>query len=195
MEDARKGIVVPGVEPVTLELGPARLTRYGRGLMAALGHPHFAPRDGVIDSARFIMGLAAMASYSDFAENKILNHSMGKESWTMPTTVAMALCTETPTDAKTGATIVEAGYTGYARKVIAASALSAASGGEIKNSEALTFAECTASSSVVQSFGICDSSTKGAGNLIAWGTVTSVTISTTQTPANVAANALVVTLD
>src|SRR5262249_25543754 len=101
----------------------------------------------------------------------------------------------TPTDSSTGDTIVEASYTGYARKVVAASALSAASGGEIKNSEALTFAECTAGSSTIVGVAVCDSSTKGAGNVIGWGTITSTVISTTQTRPTIAANGLVVAQD
>lgn len=189
MKRTKGGILVPGAEPVLLNLHRARLTYYGRALVER------ADPEGVTEAGRFLLGLENMASYSDFSENKILNHSMGKESWTMPATVAMALCTVVPTDSSTGASITEATYTGYARKVIAASALGAASGGEIKNSEALTFAECTSGSSTIIGFAVCDSSTKGAGNAICWGTITSTVISTTQTPPQVAANGLVLSLD
>lgn len=182
-------LLVPESQGVQLKLGRARLTYYGRALLQ-----HADPQ-GITDAGRFLMGLENMASFSDFAENKILNHAMGKESWTMPTTVAVALCTVVPTDTSTGVSITEGSYTGYARKVVAASALSTASGGEIKNSEALTFAECTSGSSTIIGFAVCDSSTKSAGNAIAWGTVTSTVISTTQTPPNVAANGLVVSQD
>lgn len=136
-----------------------------------------------------------LASKSDYLENKNLDHNLGDGAYTMPTTVALALCTVVPTDSSTGSSITEANYTGYARKAIAASALSAASGGTKKNSEALTFAACTEGSSTVIGFAICDSSTTGAGNILYWGTCTSTVISTTQTPATVAAEALVVTED
>jgi hypothetical protein len=135
------------------------------------------------------------ASKSDFLENKVLDHCLGDGSYTSPATVALALCTEAPTDAKTGATIVEAGYTGYARKAVAASALSAAASGSKTTSEALTFAECTASSSTIVGWALCDSSTKGEGNVLYWGTATSTVISTTQTPATIPTGGLVCTED
>lgn len=136
-----------------------------------------------------------MASKSDYLENKDLDHNLGDGSFTMPSTVALALCTTIPTDASTGATIVEATYTGYARLVIAAADLSAAASGSKTNSNALTFAACTSGSSTIIGFAICDSSTTGAGNVLYWGTCTSTVISTTQTPATVAIGGLVVTED
>lgn len=135
-----------------------------------------------------------MASFSDYAENKILDHAFGDGSWTSPT-VYLALCTVVPTDASTGSTITEATYTGYARLIINASDMSAASSGSKTNSSALTFAACTASSSTIVGFAVCDSATTGAGNVIMWGTVTSKVIDTSNTPATVAASALVATLD
>lgn len=189
MRRTKSGIILPDPQPVTLDLQRARLTYYGRALLRK------ADPEGITEAGRFLLGIQNMAGASDYSENKTLNHLMGKEAWTMPTTVALALTTVTPTDSMTGATITEPTYTGYARKVIAAAALSAASGGEIKNAEALTFAECTAGSSTIIGFAVCDSSTKGAGNALAWGTITSTAISTTQTPPNVPANALVITAD
>jgi len=136
-----------------------------------------------------------MASLSDYAENKILDHVLGKTSFTMPSTVALALCTTVPTDASTGATIVEATYTGYARKVIAASDLNAAASGQTTNGTAITFAACTGGTSTIVGFAILDNSTIGAGNVLLWGTCTSTVISTTQTPATIVINGLTVTLD
>lgn len=136
-----------------------------------------------------------MASKSDYLELKVLDHCLGDGSFTMPATVALALCTATPTDASTGATITEATYTGYARQTIAASDLSAASSGSKTNSSAITFAACTGSSSTIIGFAICDSATTGAGNVLYWGTVTSKVIDTSNTPATVATSALVVTED
>lgn len=134
-----------------------------------------------------------MASKSDYLENKVLDHCLGDGSFTMPAAIYLALCTAVPTDASTGATLTEANYTGYARKQIAASDLSAASSGSKTNSSAITFADCTAGSSTVVGFAICDASTNG--NVLYWGTVTSKTIDTSNTPATVAASALVVTED
>lgn len=136
-----------------------------------------------------------MASKSNYLENKVLDHCLGDGSFTMPAAVYLALCTVVPTDASTGATITEANYTGYARKQIAASDLSAASSGSKTNSSAITFADCTAGSSTIVGFAILDSGTTGAGNVLYWGTVTSKTIDTSNTPPTVAVGALVVTED
>lgn len=134
-----------------------------------------------------------MASKSDYLENKVLDHCLGDGAYTMPSAVYLALCTVVPTDASTGSTITEASYTGYARKQINASDLSAASGGSKTNSSALEFAACTAGSSTVIGFAIVDASS--AGNILYWGTVTSKVIDTSNTPATVAASGLVVTED
>lgn len=136
-----------------------------------------------------------MASKSNYLENKDLDHNLGKSAFTMPTTVAMALTTVTPTDAMDGTTITEATYTGYARKTIAAADLNAASGGTSTNANAITFAACTGGSSTIIGFAICDNATTGAGNVLYWGTVTSKVIDTSNTPATVAAGGLSVSED
>lgn len=133
-------------------------------------------------------------SFSDYLELKVLDHVLGKTSFTMPATVAAALCTVTITDAMTGATITEATYTGYARKAIAASDLNAASSGSSTNANAITFANCTASSSTIIGVAVVDNTTTGAGNLLAYSDVTSKTVDVNNTPATLAASALTVTL-
>ncbi len=135
-----------------------------------------------------------MASKSDYLENKILDHNLGDGAYTSPTAY-LALCTVVPTDASTGATLTEATYTGYARLIINASDMSAASSGSKTNSAALTFAACTAGSSTIIGFAIVDSVTTGAGNVLYWGTVTSKVIDTSNTPPTVAIGALVITED
>lgn len=134
-------------------------------------------------------------SYSEYAASAILAHSVGKTSWTMPTTY-IALCTTLPTSASTGATIVEATYTGYARIATSGDwgSPTSATPCTIFNSSAITFAACTGSTSTIVGFAIVDSVTTGAGNVIAWGSCTSTVISTTQTPATFAINALEATL-
>lgn len=134
-----------------------------------------------------------MASFSDYWENAILDATFGDPDVTITPPVYLALCTTVPTDASTGSTIVEASYTGYARKSIAAADMSAAASGSKTNSNAITFAACTAGTSTVIGWAICDAST--VGNVLVWGTCTSTVISTTQTPATVAIGGLVVTLD
>jgi hypothetical protein len=135
-----------------------------------------------------------VASFSDYLELKVLDHIFNDPSYTAPTPY-LALCTSVPTDASTGATIVEANYTGYARLAIATSDMSAAASGSKTNSAQLTFAACTSGSSTIIGWAVCDASGTGAGNVLCWGTATSTVISTTQTPPVVAVSGLVVTLD
>ena len=128
---------------------------------------------------------------STYCENSVLGHAMGKTSWTMPAAIYLALCTSIPTAASTGTTIVEASYTGYARKQIAAADLNAASAGQMTNANAITFAACSGSTSTIIAFAICDAAT--VGNVIYWGSITSKVIDVSNTPATVAAGALVLT--
>lgn len=130
-------------------------------------------------------------------ESKMLDHSFGDGVWTVGSPVYLALVTVPVVETDTAATITEAVYTGYARLPIAAADMSPAVNGSKTNANPLTFADCTAMPSGPQSivgFAIC-SSASGAGDVIWYGTLPTVTISTTQTPATVAAGALVVTQD
>lgn len=137
-----------------------------------------------------------MPGFSDYWELAVLDGVFGDPTTpTITAPVYLALCTVVPDDTKTGATITEANYTGYARKAIAAADMSAAAAGSKTNSNALTFAACTGGSSTIIGWAICDASGTGAGNVLAWGTCTSTVVSTTQTPATVAIGGLVVTLD
>lgn len=181
-EDLMIARIGSGVE---LALHPGRLSRYGRELARAAEHHR---GDGISDAARWLMGLE-LASKSDYLENKNLDHNLSDGAFTMPEKVYLALCTSVPEDSKTGTTIAEASYTGYARKQVEAASLSAAASGTKKNSAEITFAECTASSSTIIGWALCDALT--VGNMLYWGTATSTVISTTQTPPKIAVEALV----
>lgn len=135
-----------------------------------------------------------MASKSDYMELKVLDHAFNDGTFTAAT-VYLALCTTIPTDASLGTNIVEATYTGYARLIINASDMSAAASGSKTNSAALTFAACTAGSSTIVGFAICDNSGTGAGNIHYWGTTTSKVIDTSNTPPTIAIGGLVVNED
>jgi hypothetical protein len=136
-------------------------------------------------------------SFSDYAENKILDHLVGKTSWTMPT-VYVALCTSAPTDSSTGATIVEPSTSGtaYARKSTAGADWEAAASGANQNANAITFATATGAGwGTITHFALVDSGTVGAGNMLAWGSLTvSKAISAGDT-ASFAAGDLDITLD
>ena len=134
-----------------------------------------------------------MASFSDYLENAVLDHIFGDGTLTITAPVYLALCTAAVDDTDTGSTITEANYTGYARKSIAASDMDAAASGAKTNGAAITFAACTAGTSTITYWAICDAAT--LGNMLCWGTCTSTVISTTQTPATIAIGGLDVTLD
>lgn len=183
----RDKLLRPADGLVVLEFHKPQLSDYSREV---LGADH--PPEGISDLAAWYMGLM-LAGKSNYLSNKILDHNLGDGAFTSPATVAIALCTAVPTAASTGATITEASYTGYARRVVAAAALSAAASQSKTNSEALPFAECTAGSSTIIGYAVNDSSTKGAGNNLYWGSCTSTVISTTQTPPTVATGGLIAT--
>ncbi len=138
-----------------------------------------------------------MSGMSEYAEAAVLNHILGISAFTMPATVALALTTVVPTNSNTGATITEPTYTGYARLAITSADWAAIVAGDpstISNAVQLAFANCTAGTSTIVGFAICDSLTTGAGNMLLYGSVPSTVISSTQTPATLAAGALEVTL-
>lgn len=179
-------------EPVRgLRLENPRLSDYSKGMLRERDRRFIQKH---MDEWGFAP-MAGGASFSDYLELKVLDHIFNDGTFTVPSTVALALCTTAPTDASTGATLVEATYTGYARLAIAASDMSAAAAGSKTNSAVLTFAACTASSSTIIGWATADSASTGAGNVLVWGTATSTVISTTQTPATIAASGLVVNLD
>src|SRR4249920_148253 len=89
-------------------LNPGRLSDYGRWLVDCQ-----VPR-----------GLTA-ASFSDYLENKVLDHIFNDGTYSVPT-ASLGLWTSALTDASTGATAGEAAYTTYARVTIGAADMSAA---------------------------------------------------------------------
>lgn len=140
-------------------------------------------------------------TYSNYIETHVLDYVTGKVSTAFTVTpIFLCLCTVVPDSSKTGATITEATYTGYARFSMNAAAWNSASSGgagaasSVSNSGTITFAACTAGSSTIIGWALCDSGTIGAGNMLAWGSATSTVISTTQTPPTVSASGLNITL-
>ena len=99
-----------------------------------------------------------MAEFSDFMENKIIDHMLRNQAYTPPATVYVALYTDDPTDADTG-TEVSGGA--YARQSVT---LSAASGGATSNSADITFPTATADWGTITHVLLRDAST--GGNLL-----------------------------
>lgn len=203
------------MEPIYLELQPAQMTEYGRRwtedrltvierhldvmrdihALAEAEHARWAEIEAQLRAEG--VPTAISSGVSQYGMSHLVDHINGKTSFTMPTTVALALATAAPTSTTTGATVTEAAYTGYARLAIAGAgwnAATAATPSVATNVNTLTFGACTAGTSTLLGFILADSSTTGAGNALWYGTLTSTVISTTQTPPTVAATALSVSM-
>ncbi len=128
-------------------------------------------------------------SKTDFLENKLIDHQLGKTAYVMPT-VHVGLLTAAPSDAG-GGTEVTGGA--YARKATGAVDWAAAASGSAANANVLTFPTATASWGTVTHFALYDAAT--AGNMLRWAVLTaSKTIASGDT-ASFAAGSLTVTED
>lgn len=101
-----------------------------------------------------------MAEFSDYYEDKIIDHMFRAVAFTPPATIYLALYTVAPTDAG-GGTEVSGG--GYARQSVA---LDVASGGATANTSDITFPTATADWGTVVAVGIFDAEI--GGNLLMW---------------------------
>ncbi len=119
-----------------------------------------------------------MGSFSDYAENKILDHITGKTSFTKPTAY-VALSTADPLD--TGAGIAEPVGNGYARVTTAGADWDAAASGAVANAAAITFPTASGSWGTISHFALFDAAT--SGNMLAHSALTaSQAITTNQIP-------------
>jgi hypothetical protein len=116
-------------------------------------------------------------SKSNYAEDKINNHIMGKTAFTMPS-VWVALFTAAPTDAGGG---TEVSGNAYARVATTGSTWNTSASGLITNALAITFPAATGSWGTVGWWATFDAST--AGNMLLWAALTtSVSPTTGNTP-------------
>src|SRR4029077_11088323 len=122
-----------------------------------------------------------MAGRSNAVELKVLELLVGKTAYTVTAPLFLALTTSAVAETDTAGSITEAAYTGYARKSVAAADWGAAAAGQIANVNAITFAACTGGTSTLLGFALCTSSS-GAGDIQAFGTLPSLVVSPTQTP-------------
>jgi hypothetical protein len=128
-----------------------------------------------------------MAEFSNYLENKILDHVLKNVSYTSPTTVYVGLFTTDPTDAGTG-TEVSGGS--YARQVLS---VTTASGGIVTSSGDVTFPQATANWGTISHIGILDALT--SGNLLMHTPLTTSKTIETGDILKVSSGNLTVTLD
>lgn len=128
-------------------------------------------------------------SLSDYSENKVLDHIVGKTSFTMPDTF-LALYTVAPTDAG-GGTQVTGGS--YARVDVLAANFNAAASGSITNAQTITFPTATANWGTVVAAALFDAVT--AGNMLIWGDLTTSKAVNTGDTLSFPASSITFTLD
>jgi len=102
-----------------------------------------------------------MGSFSDYMENKVIDHMLRNQAFTPPSTLYVALYTVSPSDSGGGTEVSGGSYT---RQTVT---LSAASSGSTSNSADVTFPTATADWGTIVAVGILDNSS--GGNLLAWG--------------------------
>jgi hypothetical protein len=96
-----------------------------------------------------------MAEFSNYLENKVLDHVLRNTSYTSPTTVYVGLFTTDPTDAGSG---TECTGSAYARQVLS---VTTASGGIVTSSADVTFPQATGSWGTITHIGLLDALTSG----------------------------------
>lgn len=109
-----------------------------------------------------------MGNFSNYAENKALDHVLKVAAYTPAMNLYFSLHTADPTDAGTGAEV--ANSNNYAR--VLCNVWNAAAARLADNTGAVSFAQASGAWGTVTHWGIWDSGTYGAGNLIAYGAFT-----------------------
>jgi len=107
---------------------------------------------------------------TNYSENKILDHILMNTAYPRPANLFLALCTADPGEGATGANIVEPVAMGYERQPC--DDWGSAASRAIANDAAITFPTATGTWGTMAYFAILDSVTAGAGNVIAYGTIT-----------------------
>lgn len=105
-----------------------------------------------------------MGGFSNYWENKILDHVFGKGGYTPPT-IYVALSTADPLDDASG--LAEPSGNGYARVQTSASDWSQASGGSLSNAGDITFGAAAGSWGTITHFALFDAA--NGGNMLAHG--------------------------
>ena len=104
-------------------------------------------------------------SFSNYLETKVLDHVFGGTAYTAPGTLYLGLHTSNPAEDDSGTEVSTSG-TAYARQTVAFTT----SGDTTSNTAAVEYPTATASYGTVSHVGVYDAST--AGNLLAYGALT-----------------------
>jgi hypothetical protein len=128
-----------------------------------------------------------MAEFSDYLENKILDHVLKNVSYTSPTTVYVGLFTAAPTDTTSGTEVSGGSYARQALSVTTASA------GITTSSADINFPQAGASWGTISHIGVLDALT--SGNLLMYTPLTTAKTIDTGDILKISSGNLSVTLD
>lgn len=128
-----------------------------------------------------------MAEFSDYLENKLLDHVLNNASFTSPTTTYVGLYTAAPDDTG-GGTEVSGGS--YARQELS---VSTASGGVVTSDADIEFPQATGNWGTVVAVGIFDAVT--SGNLLMYTDLTTSKTIESGDILKITSGSLTVTLD
>lgn len=134
-----------------------------------------------------------MTNFSNYLEQQLLGVSLLGSSFTAPATVYLSLATSIASDGDSFTEV--ATNTAYARLAIDFSEPTSPNDYTVVNSSDLTFATATTPWGTVAHFGIFDTETIGAGNLLYWGDLTTSRSVQTNDVLEVLAGNLTVRLD
>jgi hypothetical protein len=104
-----------------------------------------------------------MAGFTDYLEDKVLDHVFGGTAYTAPTTLYVGLFTSSPSDTGGG---TECSGGSYARKSMPDMTISGTSPTQASNGAAVEFVTATGSWGTITHTGIFDASS--SGNLLCW---------------------------
>jgi len=128
-----------------------------------------------------------MAEFTNYLENKLLDHVLNNTSFTSPTTVYVGLFTAAPTDTTSG-TEVSGGS--YARQVLS---VTTASSGVVTSDADVNFPQATGNWGTIVALGIHDA--LSSGNLLMYTDLTTSKTIETGDILKVSSGSLTVTLD
>ncbi len=137
-----------------------------------------------------------MGSFTDYLENKLLDHvfGCGTRNYTSPVNIEVALSTTTIAEDGTG--ITEPSSTaGYARVSTSGSDWSSASSGQVTNATEIVFPQATSDWGTITDFALFEVDSVGNRTMIAYGTLTTPKSVSTGDTAKFAVGDIIVTLD
>ena len=133
--------------------------------------------------------MATTGAFTDYTENKVLDHLIGPTAFTKPT-LFLALYTAAPTDAAGGTEVSTTNWTNYTRKSVA---FAAASSGSCSNSAVVDFGTVAGAGATITHWAIFDAAT--AGNMLVRGDFGTSHTASTGNQVTVPAGAITVSLD